>query len=127
MPRVIGIDIPDRKRLIISLTYIHGIGPKVAVDIVTTLNFNPDMHAGELTEEQVAQLNNLLQSEYVLEGNLRRQVQSDIKRLMSINSYRGMRHRQGLPVRGQRTSTNARTRKGKKRTIAGRAKAPAKK
>ncbi|SCA63620.1 30S ribosomal protein S13 [Chlamydiales bacterium SCGC AG-110-M15] len=127
MPRVIGVDIPDKKRLVISLTYIHGIGLKTSQDLITTLSLNPDMQAGDLTEDQIAQLNNLLQSDYVVEGYLRRQVQSNIKRLISINSYRGIRHRQGLPVRGQRTSTNARTRKGKKKTMAGKPKAPAKK
>lgn len=118
MPRVIGIDIPDRKKVIISLTYIYGIGKKFAQDIVQKLDFNPDMHAKDLTEEQISKLNALLQTEYVVEGDLRRQVQNNIKRLISINCYRGTRHRLGLPVRGQRTRCNARTRKGKKKTVA---------
>ena len=118
MPRVIGIDIPDRKKLAVSLTYIYGIGKKLSADILKELNFNPDMLAKELTEEQISKLNSVLQSEYVVEGDLRRQVQNNIKRLVSINCYRGTRHRLGLPVRGQRTRCNARTRKGKKKTVA---------
>lgn len=118
MPRVIGIDIPERKKLIISLTYIYGIGKKLAGDIVQKLNFDGDMQAKDLTEEQVSKLNSLLQTEYTVEGDLRRQVQNNIKRFISINCYRGTRHRLGLPVRGQRTRCNARTRKGKKKTVA---------
>lgn len=122
MPRVIGIDIPGKKRLIISLTYIHGVGPKVATEICEKLRFNPDMHAGELTEEDIGRINSLLQTDYMVEGDLRRQVQNNIKRLINIQAYRGIRHRKGLPVRGQRTQSNTRTRKGKKRTIAGKKK-----
>ncbi len=122
MPRVIGIDIPDKKRLVISLTYIQGVGKKTAVELIEKLRLNPDMRARELTEEDIGRINGLLQTEYVVEGDLRRQVQNNIKRLISIHSYRGLRHRIGLPVRGQRTQRNARTRKGKKRTIAGRKK-----
>ena len=118
MPRVIGIDIPDRKKIIISLTYIYGIGKKFADDIVKKLNFNENMLAKELTEEQISKLNALLQTDYTVEGDLRRQVQNNIKRFISINCYRGTRHRLGLPVRGQRTRCNARTRKGKKKTVA---------
>jgi small subunit ribosomal protein S13 len=123
MPRVIGIDIPDNKRLIISLTYIYGVGRNLSAEICERLNFDPNTRALNLTESDIAQLNTLLQSDYIVEGNLRRQVQGDIKRLININSYRGIRHRIGLPVRGQRTSTNARTRKGKKKTVAGKKKA----
>lgn len=118
MPRIIGIDIPDNKRLVISLTYIYGIGKKLSEEIIHKLNLNQDMRARELTDEQIAAINALLTSEYTVEGDLRRQVQNNIKRLISINCYRGMRHRLGLPVRGQRTQTNARTRKGKKKTVA---------
>ncbi len=118
MPRLIGVDVPDGKRLVISLTYLYGIGNKLASDIVKKLGLNPDMRARELTESDIAKLNALLQSEYVVEGDLRRKVQGDIKRLISIHSYRGLRHRLGLPVRGQRTRTNARTRKGKRKTVA---------
>jgi len=118
MPRIIGTDIPDNKRLIISLTYIYGVGPTRAKIIIEKLNLNPDMRARELTQDDIAKINSFLQAEYIVEGDLRRQVQNNIKRLISIHSYRGMRHRAGLPVRGQRTQTNARTRKGKKKTVA---------
>jgi small subunit ribosomal protein S13 len=119
MPRVIGIDIPSNKRLVVSLTYIYGIGRPTAEQIVEKLGLDPDMRAHKLSGEDVARINALLQSEYVVEGDLRRQVQNNIKRLISIHSYRGLRHRLGLPVRGQRTRTNARTRKGRRKTVAG--------
>lgn len=118
MPRVIGVDIPDNKRLEVSLTYIYGIGRKLSNQIIEKLDLNKDMRARELTEDQIGRLNALLSSEYIVEGDLRRQVQNNIKRLIGIHCYRGMRHRLGLPVRGQRTKTNARTRKGKRKTIA---------
>ncbi|MDN3507113.1 MAG: 30S ribosomal protein S13 [Simkaniaceae bacterium] len=125
MPRVIGVDIPDNKRLVISLTYIQGIGLKTSNEVIGKLNLDPNMRARQLTEEDIGRLNGMLQSEYVVEGDLRRQVQNNIKRLISIHSYRGLRHRSGLPVRGQSTQCNARTRKGKKKSIAGKKK-PAK-
>jgi len=118
MPRVIGIDIPDRKRLVIALTYIYGMGPKLATEVIEKLGLDPDMKSAKLTPDDIAKLNATLQSEYLVEGDLRRSVQNNIKRLININSYRGLRHRKGLPVRGQRTSTNARTRKGKKKSVA---------
>ncbi len=118
MPRVIGIDIPDKKRLEISLMYIYGIGRKVSNEVITRLGLDPNMKAMNLSEDDIARINGLLQSEYVVEGDLRRQTQNNIKRLISIHCYRGMRHRLGLPVRGQRTRTNARTRKGKRKTVA---------
>jgi small subunit ribosomal protein S13 len=118
MPRVIGIDIPDNKRLEISLTYIFGIGRKLSNEIIAKLGLDPNMRAHKLTEDDIAKLNAIIQSEYIVEGDLRRQVQNNIKRLISIHSYRGMRHRLGLPVRGQRTRTNTRTRKGKRKTVA---------
>lgn len=118
MPRVIGIDIPDNKRLEVSLTYIQGVGPFIAKEILRKANLNPDMRARELSQSDIATLNSILQSEYTVEGELRREVQNNIKRLIAIHSYRGLRHRVGLPVRGQRTQTNARTRKGKKKTVA---------
>lgn len=118
MPRVIGIDIPDNKRLEISLTYIYGIGRRLSNEIIAKLGLDPDMRAHKLTQDDIARINNLLQSEYEVEGDLRRQIQNNIKRLISIHSYRGMRHRLGLPVRGQRTRTNSRTRKGKRKTVA---------
>ncbi|MDE3055418.1 MAG: 30S ribosomal protein S13 [Verrucomicrobiota bacterium] len=118
MPRVIGIDIPDNKRLEISLTYLFGVGRAVSNEIIQKLGLNKDMRARELTEEQIAQLNAILSTDYMVEGDLRRQIQNNIKRLIGIHSYRGMRHKVGLPVRGQRTRTNARTRKGKRKTVA---------
>lgn len=118
MPRIIGIDIPEKKRLEISLTYIYGVGRKLSNEVIEKLGLNPNMKAGSLTEDDVARINAILQTEYVVEGDLRRQIQNNIKRLISIHSYRGMRHRSGLPVRGQRTRTNARTRKGKRKTVA---------
>ena len=124
MPRVLGIDIPGNKRLEISLRYIYGVGPTLAAQIIAKLRLNPDMRAKELHEDQIAQLNALLTSEYLVEGDLRREVQGNIRRLIAIHSYRGSRHRLGLPVRGQRSKTNARTRKGKRKTVANKKKAP---
>jgi small subunit ribosomal protein S13 len=118
MPRVIGIDIPDKKRLEISLMYIYGMGRKLSNEVIARLGLDPNMRAASLSEDDIARINALLQSEYVVEGDLRRQIQNNIKRLISIHCYRGMRHRLGLPVRGQRTRTNARTRKGKRKTVA---------
>lgn len=118
MPRVIGIDIPDNKRLEVSLTYIFGLGRHLSNEITTRLGLDRNMRAHKLTQDDIARLNALLQSEYIVEGDLRRQVQNNIKRLISIHSYRGLRHRTGLPVRGQRTKTNARTRKGRRKTVA---------
>ncbi len=118
MPRVIGIDIPDNKRLEVSLTYIYGIGRWLSNEIIAKLGLDPNMRANKLTEDDIAKINTILQSQYTVEGDLRRQVQNNIKRLISIHSYRGLRHRLGLPVRGQRTRTNARTRKGKRKTVA---------
>lgn len=124
MPRVIGIDIPGNKRLVISLTYIFGIGKTTSYEILGKLGLDPNMRAHNLNDDEVAKLNAILQSEYVVEGDLRRQVQNNIKRLVSISSYRGLRHRSGLPARGQRTRCNARTRKGRKKTVAGKKSAP---
>jgi len=122
MPRVIGVDVPDSKRLEIALTYIYGIGRALSNEILAKLGLDPNMRARELTEGQIAQLNSLIQNDYVVEGDLRRQITNDIKRLISIHSYRGLRHRLGLPVRGQKTQTNARTRKGRRKTVAGKKK-----
>lgn len=118
MPRILGIDVPSGKRLVVSLTYIYGVGPHVAAEICQKLNLDLNMDAGKLTEEEVAKIASILQSDYRVEGDLRREVQNNIKRLVSINCYRGQRHRAGLPVRGQRTQTNARTRKGRRKTVA---------
>ena len=124
MPRVIGIDIPPNKRLIISLTYIYGIGNTLAKELVEKLKLDPNMKASQLTQEDISKINAVLQSEYIVEGDLRRKIQNNIKRLISIHCYRGLRHRVGLPVRGQRTRSNARTRKGKRKTVAGKKVAP---
>ena len=119
MPRVIGVDIPPNKRLEIALTYLYGIGRTRALEVCDSLGLDRGMKASDLTEEQVTTLANHLQKEYTVEGNLRRQIAGSIGRLRDIGCYRGMRHRRGLPVRGQRTRTNARTRKGPKKTVAG--------
>ena len=118
MPRVIGIDIPDNKRLEISLTYLYGVGRKLSNQIIDKLGLDKNMRAREMNEAQIARLNAILSAEYIVEGDLRRQVQNNIKRLIGIHCYRGQRHRLGLPVRGQRTRTNSRTRKGKRKTVA---------
>jgi small subunit ribosomal protein S13 len=118
MPRIIGIDIPDKKRLVISLTYLFGIGKHLSEKICERLGLDQNMRAEKLTQDDIAKINTLLQAEYVVEGDLRRDIQNNIKRLISIHSYRGMRHRLKLPVRGQRTRTNSRTRKGRKKTVA---------
>lgn len=118
MPRVIGIDIPDNKRLEVALTYIYGVGRSLSNEIIDKLGFDRNMRALKLTQDDIARINAMLQSEYTVEGDLRRQIQNNIKRLIAIHAYRGTRHRSGLPVRGQRTRTNSRTRKGKRKTIA---------
>lgn len=117
MPRIMGIDIPGRKRLPYSLRYIYGIGPHRADEIIAKLGLDPTMKADDLSSDDINAIATLLQSSYTVEGDLRRETQSNIRRLISIGSYRGIRHRRGLPVRGQRTKTNARTRKGGRRTI----------
>ncbi len=127
MARIAGIDLPKQKKTFIGLTYIYGVGRKTAMDILTKAQVNPDKRIGELTEEDIAKIRSVMQAEYKVEGALRSEVQQNIKRLMDIGCYRGLRHRRGLPVRGQRTRTNARTRKGKRKTVAGKKKAPAKK
>jgi len=118
MPRIIGIDIPGKKRLEVALTYLYGVGRALSNQIIDKLGFDKNMKADSLTEDDIARINAVLQTDYVVEGDLRRQIQNNIKRLIGINCYRGMRHRQGLPVRGQRTRTNSRTRKGKRKTVA---------
>lgn len=124
MPRVMGVDIPDKKRLEISLRYLFGIGPTLARKICAELKLDPDMRAQKLTEEEIGRIGSYVQGNFVVEGDLRRRGQNDIKRLISIHSYRGLRHRLGLPTRGQRTRSNARTRKGKRKTVANKKKAP---
>lgn len=122
MVRILGVDVPDNKRLVVSLTYVYGIGPHLAKEVIEKVGLDPNLRAHKLSQDDIAKLGQLLQSEYVVEGDLRRQVQNNIKRLISIQSYRGLRHRVGLPVRGQRTRTNARTRKGRRKTVAGKKK-----
>ena len=118
MARIAGIDLPRENRVEIALTYIFGIGRKCANDILKLANVNPDTRVKDLTEDQEAALRVVIDKNYTIEGDLRREVALNIKRLTEIGCYRGMRHRRGLPVRGQRTKTNARTRKGPKKTIA---------
>lgn len=119
MPRIVGVDIPDRKQCRYALRYIHGIGPKLADEILAKCGIDPATKAMDLTENQLAQISTLLDAEYVTEGALRRQTQQNVARLRDIRCYRGDRHRRGLPTRGQRTKCNARTRKGRKKTVAG--------
>lgn len=119
MPRVIGVDIPPNKRLEIALTYIYGVGRATASQICKDLNLDPGMRARDLNEDQITVVANHIQKNYSVEGQLRRQVTASINRLRDIACYRGLRHRRGLPTRGQRTRTNARTRKGPRKTVAG--------
>ena len=119
MPRLIGVDIPSNKRIEIALTYIYGVGRNTALKICTANSLDPGLRARDLTEDQIATLATYIQRQYPVEGQLRRQIAASINRLREIGCYRGLRHRRGLPVRGQRTRTNARTRKGPKKTVAG--------
>lgn len=119
MPRIQGVDVPNDKPTYISLTYLFGIGRATAIEICRELGIDPQMKAKELSEDDVARINSTLDKDYAVEGSLRRRVQQSVSRLREIQSYRGLRHRRGLPVRGQRTRTNARTRKGAKKTVAG--------
>jgi small subunit ribosomal protein S13 len=123
MPRLLGVDIPADRQMVISLTYLYGVGPKIARELCHKAGIDPAVKARDLGEDEVARLAALLDKDYTVEGQLRRQVSQNISRLRDIACYRGMRHRRGLPVRGQRTKTNARTRKGPKRTVAGKKKA----
>ncbi|HEX5415672.1 MAG TPA: 30S ribosomal protein S13 [Chloroflexota bacterium] len=127
MARIAGVDIPRDKRVDISLRYIYGIGPTLASKICQTTQVAPQTRVRDLTDDEVARLREVIEHEYKVEGDLRREINLNIKRLIEIGSYRGLRHRRGLPVRGQRTRTNARTRKGPRKTVAGRRKAAAKK
>jgi small subunit ribosomal protein S13 len=122
MARIAGVDIPREKRLEISLTYIFGIGRTRSQEICTALDISPDRRVRDLTDDEVARIRNHIEATFKVEGDLRREVQQDIKRKMEIGSWQGLRHRRGLPVRGQRTQTNARTRKGPKKTVAGKKK-----
>lgn len=118
MARISGVDIPNSKRVEIALTYIYGIGLKSSKDILAKTGINPDIRAKDLTEDDIAKLRDEIENNYTVEGELRREVAMNINRLVETNCYRGIRHRKGLPVRGQRTKTNARTRKGPAKTIA---------
>lgn len=122
MARIAGVDLPRDKRVVIGLTYIYGIGNTLASEIIAKTGINPDTRCRDLTEEDVAKIREVLDTEYKVEGDLRREESLNIKRLIEINSYRGKRHRMGLPCRGQRTKTNARTRKGPRKAIAGKKK-----
>ena len=115
MARIAGVDLPRDKRIEIGLTYIYGIGLKTSKDILAKANVNPDIRVKDLSEEDAGKIRKVIESDYIVEGDLRRETSLNIKRLMEIGSYRGIRHRRGLPVRGQKTKTNARTRKGPKR------------
>jgi small subunit ribosomal protein S13 len=117
MPRLLGVDIPGRKRVEFALQYIHGIGPARAAEVLKETKIDPSKRADDLTPDDLRDLINSIQAKYRVEGDLRREVAQHIRRLISIGSYRGQRHRRGLPVRGQRTHTNARTRKGPKKTV----------
>lgn len=119
MPRLLGVDIPNDKKTVISLTYLFGVGNQTARDICHKAGLDENKKARDLTDEEVSRIATILERDYTVEGPLRRQVQQNIGRLRDIKSYRGLRHRLGLPVRGQRTKTNARTRKGPKKTVAG--------
>jgi small subunit ribosomal protein S13 len=124
--RIAGVNLPTNKRVVIALQYIHGIGGKIAKDIMTKVNLPPERRVSQLTDAEVLQIREIIDRDYMVEGDLRREVQLNIKRLMDLGCYRGLRHRKGLPVRGQRTHTNARTRKGPAKTIAGKKKAEGK-
>ena len=123
MARLAGVDIPNEKRIEIALTYIFGVGRTRAKETLATTGISPDIRVKDLTDEQLITLRDYLEANYKIEGDLRREVDADIRRKIQINCYQGQRHRKGLPVRGQRTKTNARTRKGPKRTVAGKKKA----
>jgi small subunit ribosomal protein S13 len=117
MPRILGIDIPGRKRLEYALTYIYGLGLTKSREVIAKAGLDPAKKADDLTDEEITKLTAVVREQYTIEGDLRRETAQNIRRLISTNSYRGLRHRRGLPVRGQRTKTNARTRKGKARTV----------
>jgi small subunit ribosomal protein S13 len=123
MARIAGVDIPRDKRVEVSLTYIYGIGRSTAARILKRAEINPDTRVKDLTEQEISRIREVLEGNYVVEGDLRRDLSMNIKRLMEIGTYRGLRHRRGLPVRGQRTRTNSRTRKGPRRTVGARKKA----
>ena len=122
MARLAGVDLPRNKRMEIALTYIYGIGPTRAHELLEATGISPYLRTDDITDDQVSSLRDQIEAQYTVEGDLRREVQANIRRKIEIGSYQGLRHRRGLPVRGQRTKTNARTRKGPKKTIAGKKK-----
>ena len=124
MARISGVNIPSNKRVVIALTYIYGIGPKIAENICKKISVNESKRVNQLSDDEVSKIREVVDSDYIVEGNLRRNTSLNIKRLTDLGCYRGLRHRKWLPVRGQRTNTNARTRKGKAVAIAGKKKAP---
>jgi small subunit ribosomal protein S13 len=124
--RIAGVNLPTNKRVVIALQYIHGVGQKIAKEIMEKVNLPTDRRVSQLTDAEVLQIREMIDRDYMVEGDLRREVSLNIKRLMDLGCYRGLRHRKGLPVRGQRTHTNARTRKGPAKTIAGKKKAEGK-
>lgn len=126
MPRILGVDIPKAKRIEASLPYLYGIGPTRAREILKQANIDCNRRAKDLSDEEIARITAIIQSSYVTEGDLRREISQNVKRLMDIGAYRGLRHRKGLPVRGQRTRTNARTRKGRKPIVGGGTRKPEK-
>lgn len=119
MPRIAGTDVPDRKKIYYALQYVHGVGAKFAMDILIEAGIDPQQRANELSEADISKINGIIDGGYIVEGALRRQTSQNIQRLKDIRSYRGDRHRRGLPVHGQRTKCNARTRKGRRKTVAG--------
>ena len=125
MARIAGVNLPTNKRVVIALQYIHGIGPKIAKEIVAKVNLPAERRVSQLTDAEVLQIREMIDQDFMVEGDLRRETSLNIKRLMDLGCYRGLRHRKGLPVRGQRTHTNARTRKGPAKTIAGKKKTTA--
>jgi small subunit ribosomal protein S13 len=127
LARISGVDVPKKKTILYGLQYIYGIGPAISADILEKANVDPNKKVADLTEENVGAIRAVITADFKVEGALRSEVQQNIKRLMDIGTYRGIRHRRGLPVRGQRTRTNARSRKGRKKTVAGKKKTPTKK
>ena len=124
MARISGVNIPSNKRVVVALTYIYGIGPNISKNICKKINLDSSKRVNQLTENEISKIREAIDSDFIVEGNLRRNLSLNIKRLTDLGCYRGLRHRKGLPVRGQRTNTNARTRKGKAVAIAGKKKAP---
>ena len=127
MARISGVDLPKNKKVLFGLQYIFGIGRTLSAEILLRAEVNPDKKVADLTDEEIAKIRSVITAEYKVEGALKSEVQQSIKRLMDIGTYRGLRHRRGLPARGQRTRTNSRTRKGKRKTVAGKKKTPTKK